>query len=198
MKVNVLKLDNTTSSTIDVNFADETATTSFDVALINRVKNQALKQGSKKVKTRSEVRGGKAKPYKQKGTGRARQGSLNGPHQTGGGVAHGPKQDTTKLKLNKKYKSVALSRVLKDYINGNKLSLVELSEDKEALRSFFSNYNKALFVYSDRNFEGLKYLRNLPNIKSVNMSDMSLFDLVNCQNILVDTNLKDTLLKVLN
>lgn len=197
MKLTVLKLDNT-SSTIDVEINNEEVNVGYDVAVINRVKNQGLKQGSKKVKTRAEVRGGKAKPYKQKGTGRARQGSIVGPHQTGGGVAHGPRQDTTKLKLNKKYKITAKSRLVSELIRNNKLSLLDMQGDKKALRNFFGNYAKSLLVYNDKANEDLRAMSNLSHVDTVHIDEMGLFNLIGYQNIFIDMNSKEKLLSILN
>src|SRR5688572_10330331 len=107
MKVKVLKLNNS-SSQIDLKIEGEARTQGRlmrDVALVARVRNQANKQGTKKAKTRTEVVGHSAKPYKQKHTGRARQGSTKGPHHRGGGVAHSILPDFKKLSINKKQKS---------------------------------------------------------------------------------------------
>jgi len=200
MKIKVLKFDNT-SSTIDVNLGDEkdlNVNIDRDIALINRVKNQALKQGTKAVKTRSQVRGGKAKPFKQKGTGRARQGSTNGPHQTGGGVSHGPKMDTTSLKLNKKYKSLVLKKLLVNHISNDVLSLVEVDSDQKKIKQFFTSYDKSLFVYAPQNIDSLKYLNNLQGVDLVNITRLSVFDLLNFKNIFVDAQAKESLLNILN
>jgi large subunit ribosomal protein L4 len=197
MKVKVLKLDN---SSTDSNISLDAATKVYasEVALINRVKNQAEKQGTKKIKTRAQVRGGAAKPYRQKGTGRARQGSTNGPHFIGGGVAHGPRMDTTKLGLNKRYKVNILKRMLEARISNETLNLVELTNEPKALRSFFGAYNKTLLVYSTENKEVLKFIKNLPNLVMISVNNLSAFDLINYSNVMIDSKLESEVSNILS
>lgn len=200
MKVKVLKLDNTTS---DIDFKFEVKSSENleqDLAIIARVKAQAEKQGTKKAKTRSEVAGHAAKPFKQKGTGRGRQGSTKGPHFVGGGVAHGPRQDYSSLKLNRKYKSIALKRFLADYISNEQFSFVDLTgkSTSKDVRNLFANGEKTLVVYSKDNVDLVRATRNLAHVDSVNVQNVSAFNVVNYTRILVDVASKDDLLNLLN
>jgi large subunit ribosomal protein L4 len=192
MKVKVLKLDNTASD-VDFNFEVKSSENlEQDLGVIARVKAQA--------KTRSEVRGHSAKPFKQKGTGRGRQGSTKGPHFVGGGIAHGPRQDYSSLKLNRKYKSVALKRFLADYISNEKLSFVDLSgkTDAKSVRNFFSNGGKTLVVYSKDSIETLRAVRNMPHVDSVNVQNLSASNVINYERVLVDVLSKEELLNKVN
>jgi len=200
MKVKVLKLDNTASS-VDFNLEVKSSENlEQDLAVIARVKAQAEKQGTKKAKTRSEVRGHSAKPFKQKGTGRGRQGSTKGPHFVGGGIAHGPRQDYSSLKLNKKFKSITLKRFLADYISNDKLNFVDLSGKNapKDVRNFFSDGTKTLVVYSKDSIETLRSVRNMPHVESVNVQNFGAFNAFNYERILVDVASKEDLLNLLN
>lgn len=198
MKLKLLKLDNTVSD-VEIKFEVKSSENlESDLALIARVKNQAQKQGTKLAKGRSEVRGHKAKPYKQKGTGRARQGSTAGPHQTGGGISHGPKQDYTSLSLNKKFKGVVLKRFLADYISNNQLSFIDLTGDNKAVRAFFSTDVKTLVIFSKDNVLTARSVSNLQKVSSLNMQNLSVFNVINYERILVDVNSKDELVNILN
>src|SRR5213594_64966 len=85
----------------------------------------SLRAGTHSTKTRAEVRGGGRKPWRQKGTGRARQGSIRAPHWTGGGVAHGPQPRSHEMRVNKKMKRLALRSALTDAATSGKLALVQ-------------------------------------------------------------------------
>jgi large subunit ribosomal protein L4 len=196
MKVAVLKLNNN-SSTTDLDLSNENKLNLKDVALVNRVRNQALKQGTKHVKTRSEVVGGKKKPFRQKGTGNARQGSTVSAHHVGGGVAHGPMPDFSKLKLNKKFKTQVLRDTIFNIIENNKLSFVELSDNKKDLRGFFIAKPKSLLIYSDVNKDLTKFIRNLGNVDLVRMGNLSPFDLIHSDNVYVDLGCKEELVNIL-
>jgi large subunit ribosomal protein L4 len=198
MKLKVLKLNNSsTEVSVDVNPEVKLENLDYEVALLNRVKNQAEKQGTKKAKGRSEVRGHGKKPYKQKHTGNARQGSTKGPHMRGGGVAHGPKLDWTKLDLNKKAKKAYLQRLLVNSISKNELNFVELEDKKEELRKFFVGQPKSLMIYSDKNKDKAVLVRNLSNVKLLNFNSINPFDLISQSNILVDLDSKEELLNIL-
>ncbi len=198
MKVNVLKLDNTTSNIdVDLELSGLSANVSYDLALINRVKNQAEKQGTKHAKTRSEIRTGTKKPYRQKGTGNARQGSTKGPHFVGGGVAHGPMPDTSKLKLNKKYKSVALKKIVAAKLQDDSLKFVELGSDKKALRTFASALPKSLLIYSKDSKELVRSIQNVPGIELLEVESVSPTSIVNYAQVLIDVNSKEEFEKIL-
>lgn len=198
MKVKVLKLDNTTSTVeLKIEKSLDSNDLSTGLALINRVKNQAQKQGTKLSKTRSDIRTGTSKPYRQKGTGRARQGSSKGPHFVGGGVAHGAKPDFTKLALNKKHKAVILRDFIFSMLSDETMQFVELGTDSKKLRDLLNDSNKTALLYSKDSTKLVLALRNLPNVDLMEMSSLSPFNLVNHKRVLVDESLKEDLVNIL-
>jgi large subunit ribosomal protein L4 len=197
MKVKVLKSNNSTEE-VDLKINEAAALTDNDVALVSRVRNQALKQGTKHSKTRSEVTGHSAKPFRQKGTGRARQGSTKGPHHVGGGVAHGPKPDFTKLNLNKKYKSLVLKKALVEGMMNDTVKLIELKAGDKELRKSLDAAGKTLVIFSANNLESVKGLRNLANLEVLNWAQLSSFNLLNRSNVLIDIDCQEELVNLLN
>lgn len=196
MKVKVLKSNNELGEVnIDVN--QELILTDVETSLVSRVKNQALKQGTKKTKGRSEVRGHSAKPFRQKGTGNARQGSTKGAHMVGGGISHGPRPDFTSLKLNKKHKALILKKMLSAAIKDECLMFVELKENNDGLKSSVEDLGKALVVYSDKNKETLTGVRNLSNVELKRFADLSIFGVLNFNKILIDSECAEELTKIL-
>ena len=191
MKVKVLKLDNTQSSVELKLDSLEISNLDTNLSIVHRVYRQAEKQGTKKVKGRSEVRGKAKKPFKQKGTGSARQGSLKGPHRRGGGVAHGPRPDTTTLKLNKKFKSGVLRDMLSTYLSSELIKFVELTDDKKSIRSFFTKQPKTLYVYTPEKKDVVKSLRNLENMSFMLSSNLNSFDISKHANVLVDVDARE-------
>lgn len=197
MKVKVIKSNNVVEE-VDVAVKEEVVLSEAEVALISRVRNQAQKQGTKSAKTRSEVVGHSAKPFRQKGTGRARQGSTKAPHHVGGGVAHGPKPDFTKLNLNKKFKSLVLKKMLVESIKNDGLSFVDVKGANKGLRKAVGNDVRTLVVLNKENNDAIKFLRNLSNVDVLRWDQLSSFNLLNFKNILVDSDCKDELVNLLN
>lgn len=164
----------------------------FHIALLVRLKNQNATQGTKNTKGRSDVRGRSAKPYRQKGTGRARQGSTKAPHFRGGGVAHGPHPKLKRLKLNRKLKNNLLKNIIRYYALNQNLFFIDLDIDSKAIRNYL-NGDKALLIYSIENKDKLIKARNLENLKILSYNSMSPEFLLDYHRLYFDNMLYDNL-----
>jgi large subunit ribosomal protein L4 len=167
------------------------------MAVVQYLANQ--RQGTKGTKTRSEVRGGGAKPWRQKGTGRARQGSTNSPQWTGGGVVFAPKPRDFSIKLNKKMKRLALKSVLTDKVLTDKLIVLdslELSEIKTKTMTGVVKdleLNKALIVMDGANENVVLSARNIPGIKTSGVNTINVYDILHHDSLVVT---KDAIAKI--
>ena len=143
--LNIYKLDGSQAGTVEVNneiFGIEPNKTVMHEVLVAELAE--LRQGTAFTKTRAEVRGGGRKPFRQKGTGRARQGSTRAPHMVGGGVVHGPKPRDYVKKVNKKVRKLALRSALATKINeGNLIVLDDFALETPKTKTFV-NFAKAL------------------------------------------------------
>ena len=143
--LNIYKLDGSQAGTVELNneiFGIEPNKTVMHEVLVAELAE--LRQGSASTKTRAEVRGGGRKPFKQKGTGRARQGSTRAPHMVGGGVVHGPKPRNYAKKVNKKVRKLALRSALATKINeGNLIVLDDFALETPKTKTFV-NFAKTL------------------------------------------------------
>jgi len=150
-------------------------------------------------KTKSEVRGGGRKPWRQKGTGRARHGSIRSPLWIGGGVTFGPRNDRNfSVKINKKIKNKALSMLLTDKIVSNELVVVESLDMKEPKTKELMDKIKNLFNKIDKELKGKNLLvsngekniklasRNLQKLESVAGKNLNILDVINSNNIIID------------
>lgn len=154
----------------------------------------SLRQGSHKVKNRSEVRGGGKKPWRQKGTGRARQGSIRAPQWRGGGVVFGPTPRSYKYNLNRKVRKLALRSALSVKVLDDKAIIVENFvmpnvKTKEFVKVMDAlNLNtKTLFVVSATEDYENAYLsmRNLPNVDILSVEGLNVFDILNADNLVM-------------
>ena len=142
------------------------------------------RQGTQSAKTRAEVRGGGRKPYRQKGTGRARQGSIRSPQWVGGGVVFAPKPRDYSKKVNKKVRRIALKSALTSRVQEDKMIVLEnlnLEEIKtKAMVGVLNNFNveKALVVLSEDNQNVILSARNIPNIKTVRADMLNVYDIL--------------------
>ena len=142
------------------------------------------RQGTQKAKTRSEVSGGGRKPWRQKGTGHARQGSTRAPQWKGGGVVFAPVPRDYSFKLNKKEKRAALKSALTSRVQDNKLIVVdELKFDEIKTKKFKAvmdnlKVNKALVVISDNDEKVVMSARNLPTIMTTQVDTISVYDIL--------------------
>ena len=152
-----------------------------------------LRQGNACAKTRSEVRGTGKKPWRQKGTGRARHGSLRSPIWRGGGVTHGPRPRDYRVKLNKKLRRLAFSRALFDSASEGYLSVIEefsVSDHKtksfsEFITKIYTQGEKVLIVQDDVNRNLVLAARNIPKVTVTEAATLNSFDLVAYKHVLV-------------
>ena len=142
------------------------------------------RQGTQKAKTRSEVSGGGRKPWRQKGTGHARQGSTRAPQWTGGGVVFAPVPRDYSFKMNKKEKRAALKSALSSRVAENKFIVVdEIKFDEIKTKKFQEvlnnlNVNKALVVLEDGNTNVEISARNIANVKTARTNTINVFDIL--------------------
>ena len=155
----------------------------------------SLRQGTHKVKTRSEVSGGGKKPFRQKGTGRARQGSIRAVQYRGGGIAFGPTPRSHTFKLNRKIRRLALRSGLSQKVQEEKLFVldsikfenIKTAEFKKVLDAFYKEEGrvKPLFVVDVTEEYENAYLsgRNIPGVEMVTVEGLNIFDLVNANKL---------------
>ena len=142
------------------------------------------RQGTQKAKTRSEVSGGGRKPWRQKGTGHARQGSTRAPQWTGGGMVFAPTPRDYTITLNKKEKRAALKSALTSRVNENKFVVVdELKFDEVKTKNFKAVMNnlkvsKALVVLADNDQNTVLSARNIPEVKTSLVNTINVFDIL--------------------
>ena len=148
-------------------------------------------QGTQKAKTRSEVRGGGRKPWRQKGTGHARQGSIRAPQWKGGGVVFAPVPRDYSFKLNKKEKRAALKSVLTSRVQENKFIVVdELKMDEIKTKTFKGvldnlNAEKALVVLNDMDANVIASAKNIPTVKTTQTNELNVFDVLKYNTVVV-------------
>ena len=158
--------------------------------LVNFLANQ--RQGTQSTKTRAEVRGGGRKPWRQKGTGRARQGSIRAPHWVGGGIALGPKPRSYKYTVNKKEKRLAIKSLLSSKVLENELFVVDNLELKEIktkeMAKALTNLKvegKALIVLPEKNENVQKSARNIEGVKTSLVNTINVYDLLKYKNLVI-------------
>ena len=158
--------------------------------LVNYLANQ--RQGTQSTKTRAEVRGGGRKPWRQKGTGRARQGSIRAPQWVKGGIALGPKPRSYKYTVNKKERRLAIKSLLSSKVIENELTVVdklELAEIKtktmvKALADLKVE-GKTLIVLPENNKNVLMSARNIEGVKTITLNNINVFDLLKYNNLVL-------------
>ena len=159
------------------------------LAVVQYLANQ--RQGTQSAKTRAEVRGGGRKPWRQKGTGRARQGSIRSPQWTGGGVVFAPKPRDYSFKLNKKFKRVALKSALTTKAVENKIIVLdeltlEAVKTKEMAKVLTNiNPGKALIVMDGSNKNVMLSARNIPEVKTAAVNTINVYDLLKYNTLVV-------------
>ena len=158
--------------------------------LVNYLANQ--RQGTQSTKTRAEVRGGGRKPWRQKGTGRARQGSIRAPQWVKGGIALGPKPRSYKYTVNKKERRLAIKSLLSSKVLEKELTVVdklELAEIKtktmvKALADLKVE-GKTLIVLPENNKNVLMSARNIEGVKTITLNNINVFDLLKYNNLVL-------------
>ena len=159
------------------------------MAVLQQLANK--RQGTQKAKTRSEVRGGGRKPWRQKGTGHARQGSTRSPQWTGGGVVFAPTPRDYSFKLNKKEKRAALKSALTSRVVDNKFVVVdELKLDEIKTKKFVEvlknlNVEKALVVLNDMDEKVIASAANIPTVKTTQTNELNVFDVLKYDTVVV-------------
>ena len=170
------------------------------MAVVQQLANN--RQGTQKAKTRSEVSGGGRKPWRQKGTGHARQGSTRSPQWTGGGVVFAPTPRDYSFKLNKKEKRAALKSALSSRVSENKLVVVdELKFDEVKTKEFAKvlknlNVEKALVVINDNDEKVVMSARNIPTVKTASTSTINVFDILKYNTVVVTKDAVKTIEEV--
>ena len=159
-------------------------------ALVNYLANQ--RQGTQSTKTRAEVSGGGRKPWRQKGTGRARQGSIRAPQWIKGGIALGPKPRSYSYRINKKEKQLAIRSLLSAKVLDNELTVVDKLEVEEAKTKVMAKAltdlkveGKALIILADGNDNVLRSSRNIEGVKTIELNTINVFDLLNCNKLVL-------------
>ena len=161
--------------------------------VLNYLANQ--RQGTQNTKTRAEVAGGGRKPWRQKGTGRARQGSIRAPQLIKGGIALGPKPRSYKYKINKKERALAVRSVLSAKLAENELVVVDqfgLNEIKTAKFAKILNNikveGKSLVVIPENDVNVQKSARNIKGVKTTIVDTMTVYDILNARNLVITEN----------
>ena len=190
--VSVLNMEGKEVGNIELNdaiFGVEVNEHLVHMAVLQQLANN--RQGTQKAKTRSEVSGGGRKPWRQKGTGHARQGSTRAPQWTGGGVVFAPTPRDYSFKLNKKEKRIALKSVLTDKVAQNKFIVVdELKLDEIKTKKFVEVMNnlkveKALVVLNDMDTNVIASAANVPTVKTAQTNELNVFDLLKYDTVVV-------------
>ena len=159
------------------------------MAVVNQLANN--RQGTQSAKTRSEVSGGGRKPWRQKGTGHARQGSTRSPQWTGGGVVFAPTPRDYSFKLNKKEKRAALKSALTSRVVENKFVVVdELKLDEIKTKKFVEvlknlNVEKALVILNDMDEKVIASAANIPTVKTTQTNELNVFDVLKYDTVVV-------------
>ena len=166
------------------------------------VKNQLAnkRQGTQSTKTRGEVRGGGRKPWKQKGTGRARAGSTNSPIFVGGGIAFGPKPRDYSYKVPKKVRRLALKSVLTSKVQENEIIVIDhldfnspKTKDMVNLLAKLNADKKALIVMDEKNINVIKSSKNIPHVETALVNTMNVYDILKYNSFIIT---KDAVRKV--
>jgi large subunit ribosomal protein L4 len=177
------------ANTVQVDLPAEIFDAQTNVPLLHQVvvaQLAAARQGTHKTKTRAEVSGAGRKPFKQKGTGRARQGSIRAPHMTGGGVVHGPTPRDYSQRTPKKMKAAALRGALSDRARNGRIHIVDalVAGGKpstkaaiEALRSVSERRNLLVVIERDNDVAALS-LRNITEVHTIYVDQLNTYDVL--------------------
>ena len=191
-KVTVYNMEGKEVDTIELNdavFGVEVNEHLVHMAVVQQLANN--RQGTQKAKTRSEVRGGGRKPWRQKGTGHARQGSIRAPQWKGGGVVFAPTPRDYSFKLNKKEKRAALKSALTSRVQENKLIVVDSLKMDAIKTKEFKNVldnlkvEKALVVLNDMDNNVIMSAKNIPTVKTTQTNELNVFDVLKYNTVVV-------------
>lgn len=166
----------------DAVFGQEVNQYAIHEVVVNYLANQ--RQGTQSTKTRTEVRGGGKKPWRQKGTGRARQGSIRAPQWVGGGVALGPKPRSYRYSVNKKVKRLAMRSVLSAKVNDGELTIVDnIAVEEIKTKTIVDmllnlNANKALILLPEKDDKVYRSARNIKNVAVSTVGTMNVYEIL--------------------
>lgn len=179
-------------------FGIEPNSYAMHLCVVNYLANQ--RQGTQSTRTRSEVSGGGKKPWKQKGTGRARQGSTRAPQWTHGGIAHGPKPREYGFSINKKVRRLAMKSAFSSKVAAEELVVLDDLEldaikTKEVVKvlTALETGKKVLIVLPENNDVLYRSARNIAGVKVSTVNTLNVYDILNCDTMLV---LKDSVAKI--
>ena len=201
--VSVYNMEGNEVGTLELNdavFGVEVNEHLVHMAVVRQLANK--RQGTQKAKTRSEVSGGGRKPWRQKGTGHARQGSTRAPQWTHGGVVFAPVPRDYSFKLNKKEKRAALKSALTSRVNESKFIVVdELKLDSIKTKNFVQVLNnlkveKALVVLNDMDTNVIKSASNVPTVKTAQTNELNVFDVLKYDTVVVTKDAVKTIEEV--
>ena len=190
--VSVYNIEGKEVGTIELNdavFGVEVNEHLMHMAVVQQLANK--RQGTQKAKTRSEVSGGGRKPWRQKGTGHARQGSTRSPQWTGGGVVFAPTPRDYSFKLNKKEKRAALKSALSSRVQDNKFIVIDEMNFGEIKTKNFQNMlnnlsvAKALVVVEEGNTNAVLSARNIANVKTAGTNTINVYDILKYNTVIV-------------
>ena len=199
-KVSVYNMEGKEVGTIELNdavFGVEVNEHLVHMAVVQQLANK--RQGTQKAKTRSEVSGGGRKPWKQKGTGHARQGSTRSPQWTGGGVVFAPTPRDYSFKLNKKEKQAALKSALTSRVQENKVIVVdELKFDEIKTKNFKAvmdnlKLDRALVVLADNDKNVVMSAKNIENVQTTLTNTINVYDIMKAKTVVLT---KDSVAKI--
>ncbi len=202
-KVSVYNMEGKEVDTIELSddiFGVEVNEHLVHMAVVQQLANN--RQGTQKAKTRSEVSGGGRKPWRQKGTGHARQGSTRSPQWTGGGMVFAPVPRDYSFKLNKKEKRAALKSALTSRVLENKLIVVdELKLDAIKTKDFAKvmtnlNVDKALVVLNDADQNVVMSAKNIPTVKTAYTNTINVYDILKYNTVVVTKDAINTIQEV--
>ena len=201
--VSVFNMEGKEVGTLELNdavFGVEVNEHLVHLAVVAQLANK--RQGTQKAKTRSEVSGGGRKPWRQKGTGHARQGSTRSPQWTGGGVVFAPTPRDYTIRLNKKEKRLALKSALTSRVQENKFIVVdELKFDEIKTKNFVNVMNnlkadKALVVLNENDANVVLSARNLPTINTTLTSTLNVYDVMKAGTVVLTKDAVKTIEEV--
>ncbi len=191
--VKVYDMTGKETGTLELNdkiFGVEVNVSLLHEAVKNYLANQ--RQGTQSTKTRTEVRGGGRKPFRQKGTGRARQGSIRAPHYYHGGVALGPKPRSYRYSMNKKAKRVAMKSAFSSKVQEGKFIVLDTLKFEEiktknmvAVLKALNVTEKSLVVLPAPDVNVVRSAKNIPNVKTLYVNTLNVYDIINHDNFIV-------------
>ena len=201
-KINVVDMAGKVVSELELNdavFGIEPNKTAMHSAVVNYLANQ--RQGTQSTLTRTEVRGGGRKPWRQKGTGHARQGSTRAPQWTHGGIALGPKPRSYRFTVNKKLRRLAMKSAMSVKVADNNMIVLDALKMEEyktktvvnMLKAIEAEGKKALIVLSENDSFVVKSAANIPGVKTALVNTINVYDILNAEKFIV---VKDAVAKI--